>query len=663
MSDNDKSRRRACSLLISAVLTVCPMFPSASAANAAELRNADGVYLCEAFNIAGGNFYNEPRSQWINFLDKYSASDYYIGTPYDEWLYSASPRGDKWHLDDGYASYIIEGGGSAELGGMNSNGFIWHAISKSLSESSGKDISETSRCVPMLSSFNSNGFTRPCWQGGSNRWSDFITQYNVKYYEFDTKAEMLSSGVLGKGDIIWCVDSSTGRLMSGLSIPADNHHVGIYMGSGSDDLWWQTGPTKADGDKSSMFNSINPIYGCAESNTYVVLPWDGVNLNSPPVNTSPASTAPVTTQPVVTTTAVTYHEHSTRTVTYGLKNPDGKYFNEGINADSGGKLSMSLAQWQSFINKYTANDYYIDTPYSIWLYAASPRGDKWQFNEGCREQIISTGGTEEDGGLNCMAFVWHALSLGLAEANNMPVEEVCFCIPFNDEFNTLFTRKSWSGYSGWLGFMNTYDLRYYEFDTKKEMLGSGALRNGDIIWCVDGNFGTGLSGLKNLSDNHHIGIYAGDGQSDLWWQSGPTLGNNNFDEQKNSVNPIYGCAVNNTYVVIPFGDEIVREAVTTQTSAVTTAPITTEAQTATYSSGDIDNDKKINAVDASMVLTYYAMISTKKSGDLSEIQQKAADVDKNGVINAVDASNILSYYAYTSTESGNIMSFENFMKT
>lgn len=649
MSDKHRSFGRflALPLSIALIFGIAPVPNS----NAAEPSVSDGVYLCEAFNIAGGNFYTEARSQWINFLDKYSASDYYIGTPYDEWLYSASPRGDKWQLEEGYSSYIISGGGSAELGGMNSNGFIWHAVAKSLSDGSGKDMSVTGKCVPMLSGFNTDLFSRPCWQGGNNRWSDFISQYGVKYYEFETKAEMLGSGVLGKGDIIWCVDGAVGSMMSGLSIPADNHHVGIYMGSGSDDLWWQTGPTTGDGDMSAMYNSINPIYGCAQSNTYVVLPWDGVNNNTElVVTTTAAATTATITQQTVTTTTIAFHEQSTRTETEGLKNPDGKYFNDGIRAASGGKYSMSLAQWQDFITKYTSNDYYVDTPYSTWLYAASPRGDKWQFDEGCKEQIISTGGTEEDGGLNCMAFVWHALSLGLAEANSTSVENVCPYIPFNNEFNTLFTRKAWGGYGGWLNFMDLYDLRYYEFDTKEEMLSSGALRKGDLIWCVDGNFGTGLSGLKNLSDNHHIGIYTGNGSSDQWWQSGPTLGDNDFSVQKNSVNPIYGCAAKNTYVVIPFGDEITSEPV---------CPVTEPA----YRLGDIDSDNKINAVDASIVLSYYAMISTSGEGGLSEAQRKAADVDKNGAINAVDASNILSYYAYTSTSKSSTKSFEEYIST
>ncbi|WP_294442161.1 dockerin type I domain-containing protein [Ruminococcus flavefaciens] len=78
--------------------------------------------------------------------------------------------------------------------------------------------------------------------------------------------------------------------------------------------------------------------------------------------------------------------------------------------------------------------------------------------------------------------------------------------------------------------------------------------------------------------------------------------------------------------------------------------------------GDVNNDGNINAVDASSVLAYYAMISTNKDGDFDENQKAAADVDHDGKINAVDASNILSYYAYVSTTKEEVVPMEQFMK-
>jgi hypothetical protein len=81
-----------------------------------------------------------------------------------------------------------------------------------------------------------------------------------------------------------------------------------------------------------------------------------------------------------------------------------------------------------------------------------------------------------------------------------------------------------------------------------------------------------------------------------------------------------------------------------------------------YSLGDVNGDNYINAVDASSVLSYYAMISTNKDGGYTEEQKLAADVNNDGQINAVDASCILSYYAYVSTTKEDIMSISEFMK-
>ncbi|WP_303790878.1 dockerin type I domain-containing protein [Ruminococcus flavefaciens] len=78
--------------------------------------------------------------------------------------------------------------------------------------------------------------------------------------------------------------------------------------------------------------------------------------------------------------------------------------------------------------------------------------------------------------------------------------------------------------------------------------------------------------------------------------------------------------------------------------------------------GDVNSDEYINAVDASSVLAYYAMISTNQDGGYDEEQKLAADVNHDGSINAVDASNILSYYAYVSTTKETPMSMEEFIK-
>lgn len=68
-----------------------------------------------------------------------------------------------------------------------------------------------------------------------------------------------------------------------------------------------------------------------------------------------------------------------------------------------------------------------------------------------------------------------------------------------------------------------------------------------------------------------------------------------------------------------------------------------------YTLGDVNNDAAIDAVDASSVLSEYALIATKAPTTFTETQSLAADVNKDGNIDAVDASKILSYYAEKAT--------------
>ena len=101
---------------------------------------------------------------------------------------------------------------------------------------------------------------------------------------------------------------------------------------------------------------------------------------------------------------------------------------------------------------------------------------------------------------------------------------------------------------------------------------------------------------------------------------------------------------------------------TTVVASVTTTGTTTAPVAQDYTLGDVNNDGHINAVDASSVLSYYAMISTNKNGDFDDKQKAAADVNNDGSINAVDASCILSYYAYVSTTKDGAMSIAEFLK-
>ena len=68
-----------------------------------------------------------------------------------------------------------------------------------------------------------------------------------------------------------------------------------------------------------------------------------------------------------------------------------------------------------------------------------------------------------------------------------------------------------------------------------------------------------------------------------------------------------------------------------------------------YILGDVNEDGKVDAKDASAILAAYAMTSTGGESGLSEKQLKAADVNGDTKINSIDASSILAYYSFLST--------------
>ncbi|MBP5578457.1 MAG: hypothetical protein J6X56_03090 [Ruminococcus sp.] len=90
-------------------------------------------------------------------------------------------------------------------------------------------------------------------------------------------------------------------------------------------------------------------------------------------------------------------------------------------------------------------------------------------------------------------------------------------------------------------------------------------------------------------------------------------------------------------------DEVMQDSEIARTSYVKPAP-------ASYKDGDVNGDGEINAVDASLILKEYTLLSgDTHTGNFSEAQSRAADIDENNLVDAVDASRILSYYAYVST--------------
>ena len=100
---------------------------------------------------------------------------------------------------------------------------------------------------------------------------------------------------------------------------------------------------------------------------------------------------------------------------------------------------------------------------------------------------------------------------------------------------------------------------------------------------------------------------------------------------------------------------------TTTTAKKTTTPVTTTKPAATVKTkGDPNGDGKINAIDASDILSVYAAVSVSKTRKLSDAEKSYCDVNSDGAVNAIDASYILSYYSYKQTNGKD--SFADYMK-
>ncbi|MBO7395104.1 MAG: hypothetical protein J6U16_03170 [Ruminococcus sp.] len=77
--------------------------------------------------------------------------------------------------------------------------------------------------------------------------------------------------------------------------------------------------------------------------------------------------------------------------------------------------------------------------------------------------------------------------------------------------------------------------------------------------------------------------------------------------------------------------------------------------------GDVNNDGKIDAKDASAILVEYSKMSTGGEGEMTAAQKDSADVDADGKIDAKDASAILAYYAFVSTASGDVPTLKEYL--
>ena len=152
-------------------------------------------------------------------------------------------------------------------------------------------------------------------------------------------------------------------------------------------------------------------------------------------------------------------------------------------------LNMDFQKYMDWLKAHEKNNYYIGTPYKGYDHR-NPKGD-------CGG-AYGKNDVKGVAAMNCTGFVWHVLYKATkASAGNTSI------IP---------------ALSGWYTFYSSHKITRKYFRTKSAMLNSGYLEKGDIIWMFDGS-------ETVLSDYHHIGIYWGDGKSDVLWHSIDAVGN------------------------------------------------------------------------------------------------------------------------------------------
>ncbi len=180
-------------------------------------------------------------------------------------------------------------------------------------------------------------------------------------------------------------------------------------------------------------------------------------------------------------------------------------------------LGMDGGAYLSWLSSHEHDSYYLGTPYRPYDHR-NPNGDC----KGAYGWLDSYGVP----GMNCMGFVWHVLY----KATSM-----------SGGYVSRANRMA----AGRLTFYEGLNISRKYFKNKQAMLKSGYLEKGDIIWMIPDQ--QEYSGTVY----HHVGIYWGDGHSDVLWHSNTVTGGQG---ECNAISKIYPMLDRNTmYIVLKVG--------------------------------------------------------------------------------------------------------------
>ena len=131
------------------------------------------------------------------------------------------------------------------------------------------------------------------------------------------------------------------------------------------------------------------------------------------------------------------------------------------------------------------------------------------------------------GAMDCQGFVWTVL-IGVAAQNRDRVP-----------FGSVNTVPANGG--GWIDWAYGHGVDPLTFSSKEEMLASGVLEKGDIIWSFD------AGGPYALSSDNHVGIFWGDSPTeDKFWHSARATGDLIYagEDGANRITPIESMSSN-----------------------------------------------------------------------------------------------------------------------
>ena len=228
---------KAMRLLMAAILAL-GLVPVTALSQPDEAHAAGTTYFGEVLGIS--------RQQLIDHLNNNASS--YLGTTYKyDWpaptVYETGP----WWSNGNhpYESYPYNGSSGY---GMNCSGFIGRVW---------EDMGLGGN------SLVSSWYNAHIWKyANSETLRNTLINYGCTYYTYNSKADMLASGKLEKGDIVQ-MDSSSGV----------DDHVGIFWGdSPSDDKFWHS--IFYHNSNTAGENMISEIYGKMTSGTYYLFKLD-----------------------------------------------------------------------------------------------------------------------------------------------------------------------------------------------------------------------------------------------------------------------------------------------------------------------------------------------------------------------------------------------------